>query len=83
MTTTTIIGTSGATILLIAFVLNQLNKWQNEDFIYDFFNLVGGALMITYAYLLKSWPFFALNLVWSAVSAKDVIVFLIKKGPRS
>ncbi len=75
MTTTTIIGTSGATILLIAFILNQINKWQHDDFIYDTCNLIGGILMVIYAYLLSSWPFFALNLVWSAISAKDVIKY--------
>ena len=79
MDTATLIGTSGATIILIAFVLNQLGKWKNEDLIYDIFNLVGSGLLVAYAILLSSWPFLVLNGVWGLVSLKDVYADLRRK----
>jgi len=80
MTVQEIIGTSGATILLIAFIMNQLNKWKNDSIIYDGFNVIGGALMTAYAFILQAWPFFILNSVWTIVSIKDCIIFFSKKN---
>lgn len=68
-----IIGIAGATLLLIAFVMEQLHKWKDTDFVYDIFNAVGGVFMVLYAYLLGSYPFLVLNLIWALVSIRDVI----------
>ncbi len=73
MNTTTLIGTAGALLIVIAFVMGQLHKWRDTSFVYDFVNLVGSALLIWYAWILKSYPFIVLNLVWLAVSFKDVL----------
>jgi hypothetical protein len=80
MDTTTIIGTTGAAIILIAFLMNEVNRWKNSDFIYDFMNFVGSALLIIYALLLSSIPFLILNTVWGLFSLKDVIVKLSSKN---
>ena len=79
LNTTTIIGVCGATIILIAFILNELNKLSSNDFIYDFLNFVGSLLLVIYAYLLWSIPFFVLNMVWCLVSFRDI---LSKKNER-
>ena len=79
----TIIGTSGATLILIAFILNQTNRWKGEYFIYDFTNFIGSALLIAYAILLSSWPFLVLNLVWAAVSLKDIFTDLKRNSQRT
>lgn len=71
---TTIIGTLGALIILIAFVLNQLEKWKDDYLIYDVFNFVGGVLLIIYAVILSSYPFAVLNFVWAALSLRDVFL---------
>ena len=70
----TIIGAIGAFLLLLAFVLNQLKKWKNDDLIYDLVNLIGGLFLVLYAYLLASWPFLVLNAVWTFVSLRDVFI---------
>jgi hypothetical protein len=70
---TEIIGTLGATIILVAFLLNQSEKLKNSDFRYDFMNLVGSAFLIAYAVILGSIPFIILNTVWGLVSLKDLI----------
>lgn len=61
-------------ITLTAFLLNQIGKVDKDDFSYDLLNAMGAGLLILYAFLIKSWPFFVLNLIWALISAKDVIV---------
>ena len=70
------IGSTGAGLILLAFVLGQLHKWKDTYFIYDFVNLVGSVLLIWYAILLSSWPFLVLNGVWALVSLRDVVTDL-------
>ena len=69
----TFIGVIGATTILVAFTMNQLGKWSTESRIYDFVNALGGALLLGYSYLIESWPFLVLNLVWFMVAARDLL----------
>jgi len=70
-----LIGITGGTIVLLAFFMNQIGKWQNQDLRYDLVNALGSGLLMAYAALIQSWPFLILNLVWFAVSLKDVYLF--------
>lgn len=79
MNITEIIGASGATLILIAFILEQTHRWKDTDLKYDAVNLLGSALLIVYAVLLQSYPFLVLNGVWAIVSLRDVIVDLKRK----
>lgn len=73
MDITTLIGIAGAGIVLFAFIKVQLRHWTPETWHFDFFNFLGSALLVVYGYLLSSWPFVILNLVWAAFSLKDLI----------
>ncbi len=77
----TIIGSLGACLILIAFIMNQLHKWQEDSLIYDFVNLIGSLLLVIYAIILVSYPFLILNLVWLGLSIRDVVMDLKKSGP--
>jgi hypothetical protein len=68
-----VIGSLGATIILVAFILNQLNKIKNDSLAYDLMNLIGSILLIWYAILLSSIPFLILNGVWAIISLKDIV----------
>jgi len=70
----TILGIIGALIILIAFVLNETNRWKNDGWQYDAVNFLGSSLLVIYAILLHSIPFFILNAVWAAVSLRDLIL---------
>ncbi len=70
---TTFIGASGAALILIAFILEQTHRWKDTDLKYDVLNLIGSALLIVYAVLLRSYPFLVLNGVWAIVSLRDVL----------
>ena len=74
-----IIGFTGMTLILIAFLMNQLKKWKDDDLIYDLLNGLGGLGMVYYAYTLRSWPFLILNSIWALVSIRDVFLDLRKK----
>ena len=78
MDITTLIGTTGAGVILIAFVQNQRGKWKQNDLIYDSLNALGSGALVAYAWLLESWPFLVLNGVWLTVSLKDVLSYFIK-----
>jgi hypothetical protein len=69
----TLIGICGTTIILLAFILNQLQKLDENDIRYDILNFIGAALLVWYAYLLSSYPFLVLNSVWAIVSLKDIL----------
>ncbi|MDO8464447.1 MAG: hypothetical protein Q7S46_04225 [Gallionella sp.] len=79
MNLTTIIGTVGATIILISFILNEIHKLDSESFIYDLSNFVGAILLALYAYILSSIPFLILNVVWALVALRDVVLDIKKK----
>ncbi len=74
-----IIGSLGAFLILLAFILNQTHKWAPQQLKYDLTNLVGSGLLVLYAYLLHSTPFMILNGVWVIVSLRDVVQDLRKK----
>ncbi len=81
MDPTTLIGIVGAFLILVAFILNQIHKWDEDDLIYDFINFAGSLFLIIYSVLLKSFPFIILNFVWGLFSLKDIIIELFKKKP--
>lgn len=73
------IGFVGAFLILIAFILNQMKKWDDGDFKYDFVNCIGSLLLVIYGVLGKAWPFVLLNGVWFLVSLRDSIMDLKKR----
>lgn len=76
--TETLIGTIGAGIILVLFILNQTNKLKNDNLYYDLLNFIGSLLLILYALMLNSWPFVVLNFIWAVFSLKDVIAKFLK-----
>lgn len=79
----TIIGSLGATIILIFFLLNQFHKISIDSIWYDVFNFLGSLLLVIYAYLLSSWPFFVLNIIWATFSLKDIFTDLALRRKES
>ena len=73
------LGIIGMCLILLAFLLNQLNIWKQQMLVYDLCNALGGLLLVIYAYDGKAWPFVILNSVWTIYSVKDVVLTLAKK----
>ncbi|MBT6143128.1 hypothetical protein HOH51_01300 [bacterium] len=70
-----ILGVIGMLLILVAFTMNQLQKWTHESLAYDLVNFLGSVLLVYYAFVLQSVPFIVLNLVWALVSLKDLCIF--------
>lgn len=80
MDQTTLIGAGGASIVLIAFIMNQFHVWKDDYLIYDLFNFAGSALLLVYAIILSSYPFIVLNTVWGGLSLRDVLMDFLRNG---
>jgi hypothetical protein len=82
----TIIGFIGALVILVAIIMNQLGRWQTNDFEFDFINLIGSAILAVYSWQIGSYPLLVLFIVWAIFYAKDVvgdgIHQLFKKGKK-
>ena len=74
-----IIGSVGVSVLLLAFVLNLLNKISRENIIYILMNCIGGALACFASYLIQYIPFIILEAVWTLVSLAALLKFYKNK----
>ncbi|MGI8581032.1 MAG: CBU_0592 family membrane protein [Chitinophagaceae bacterium] len=63
-----IIGSVGVFILLLAFVLNLLDRLSGKNIIYILMNIIGGGLACFASYLIHYIPFVILEGVWTVVS---------------
>lgn len=70
------VGIVGMILILLAFMMEQTNRWKNNDLKYDLTNLCGSFLLVIYAISGSAWPFFILNFVWGLVSLRDVVADL-------
>ena len=73
-----LIGYIGALVMLVGFFLNQIGKWQTDDFEYDFINLIGAAILSIYAWYMEIWPIFVLFVIWGIFSLKDIVLDIYK-----
>lgn len=64
----TIIGSSGVSILLIAFVLSQMKIIRTTDISYSLMNILGAGLSAWSSYLIDFLPFIILESTWALVS---------------
>lgn len=73
------VGIAGTSLILFAFIMNQLNRWKNSDLAYDLVNFLGSVALIIYAVPSWVWPFIILNTIWAIASGIDVIKDLRRK----
>ena len=64
----TILGSSGVSILLVAFVLSQLKIFNGSSAWYGFLNCIGAGLAAWSSYLIDFLPFVILESTWALVS---------------
>ena len=62
------IGFIGVAILLVAFLLNLLNKISKDGFPYIFMNIIGAGLACAASWLINYIPFVILEGTWTLVS---------------
>ena len=70
------LGTTGVSLLLLAFLLILSKKIQVESVSYTLLNMVGAALCGVSAYLISFYPFVFLEGVWVLVSLYALFKFV-------
>ena len=68
MSASSLIGSIGVTILLLAFVLNLLQKLKANSALYLSMNVVGAGLACISSIIIDFWPFVILESVWAIAS---------------
>ncbi len=63
------IGFTGVTILLLAYLLNLINKIHSDSIAYAALNVLGGAVACVASIRLHYIPFIILETAWTLVSA--------------
>lgn len=80
MNNTDLIGFIGVTILLIAFLLNLVNKIEKNSLSYLLMNIIGAATACFASILLNYMPFIILEGCWTLVSIYGLIVYVNSKS---
>lgn len=80
MNNTDLIGFIGVTILLIAFLLNLVNKIEKNSLSYLLMNIIGAATACFASILLNYMPFIILEGCWTLVSFYGFIVYINSKS---
>lgn len=73
------IGIIGVALLLIAFLLQLLNKISKESLLYISMNLTGAILACYASYLINYIPFVILEATWAIVSAFALLQYFSKR----
>jgi hypothetical protein len=73
------IGSAGVFILLVAFLLNLLNRISQNGYAYVTMNLVGAALAGLASVMIHYTPFVILEAVWVIVSLVTLINIFLKR----
>ncbi len=78
-----IIGSTGVGILLLAFVLNLLQKLSERSPTYLIMNFFGSILAAWYAWAAGIVPFVVLEIVWGGAALTRLILVLKKDSRRN
>lgn len=68
-----IIASIGVIILLIAFVLNLLNKLSSDSRVYKLLNFIGASTCCYASYMVSFYPFVVLEGVWGTVALVSLL----------
>lgn len=74
-----ILGILGSFLLIITFLLLQLNKIKSDSMIYSLLNLIGSGLIIISLFFDWNLPSFIIEFFWSLISLLGIIKIQIKK----
>ena len=76
--TSTLIGSTGVSFLLLAFFLNLFGYISQEKYTYILLNIFGAALAGYASWMIDYMPFVVLEAIWTAVSVFGLIRLMRK-----
>ena len=71
-----ILGSVGVTILLLAFLMNLLQKWKQDSLPYILLNIVGAGLSCASSVVIRFFPFIILEATWTLVSVFALLKYI-------
>ena len=74
-----IIGTIGVVIIIVSYLLLQMEKINSTDLLYSLLNILGSALILVS--ILKNWNFasFLIEFFWILISLVGVYKYIQKR----
>ena len=75
-----ILGTTGVSMLLIAFFLNLFGLIRRSSFKYLLLNLAGGGLACYASYLIDFFPFVVLEGTWTVVALVGLMMMMRRRA---
>jgi hypothetical protein len=78
MPLTDLIGFTGVSILLIAYLLQLTNLLSNEGWPYLTLNALGAGVACLASVMLHYWPFIILEGIWSLISLIGLFKYISK-----
>lgn len=68
-----VLGTVGATLLLVAYFMATTKRWQTHTVQYQLSNLGAAALLIIYSFAKTAYVHVVINIVWASVAIVGLI----------
>lgn len=75
-----IIGSIGVTMMLVAFLLNIVDKLDNDHIFYILLNFLGGVMACIASFLINYTPFIILEGTWTLISAWGIYDWFIRRN---
>jgi hypothetical protein len=76
-----ILGWSGAILILLAYFMVSSHRLDGRNRLYQLMNIVGSILLIINTLHYKTYPLFALNMVWMLIAVVAFVqIYLGRKS---
>jgi len=75
-----ILGSLGVGLIILTYVLLQLEKLRSTDLLYSLLNGVGAALILVSLFYSFNFPSFIVEFFWLLISLFGVGKYLLKHG---
>jgi hypothetical protein len=74
-----ILGTLGVGIIIVTYVLLQVEKIQSGNLVYSLLNAVGASLILVSLYFSFNFPAFIVEFFWLLISLFGIGKFLFRR----
>jgi len=75
---TLVIGIIGSIFILIGFIIDEFTKIGKDTLSYNLINFTGASILSYYAFIVGSWPFLILNVIWTIVAIVKIVQIIRK-----
>lgn len=74
-----ILGTLGVAVIIVTYVLLQIEKVRSDSLYYSLLNAVGASLIIVSLYFKFNFPAFVVEFFWLLISLFGIGKYLLRK----